>query len=201
MDETSRATILLLDDNSRIRSFVRPALEDAGFNCIEAEDGPTALEKVDTQRPDLVVLDIILKDRDFSGLDVCKEMRRKGISTPVIFLTIKDRAEDPRFMERAFSLGGDDYVSKREELRELELSLGLRPAEFLERKSDLEELIARIRARKRLSRADFGAVLGVSGQYIWMLERGDRKPSQALVIAISAKFGVGEDWLRSGRAR
>ncbi len=61
--------------------------------------------------------------------------------------------------------------------------------------------IARVRAKNGLSRADFGAVLGVSGQYIWMLERGARKPSQALIIAISVKFRVGEDWLRNGRAR
>ena len=43
-----RAKVLLVDDNPWVRSFVRPALEDAGFDCIEAEDGWTALEKVET---------------------------------------------------------------------------------------------------------------------------------------------------------
>ncbi len=143
----NRATVLLVDDNPRVRSFVRPALEDAGFNCIEAEDGWTALDVIDTQRPDLAVLDIMLGDDAMSGLDVCKAIRKKGIRIPVIFLTIKDRREDPRYLERAFQLGADDYVVKREELRQIEQRMGLAPAEFLERKSDIEELVARIKVR------------------------------------------------------
>ena len=104
-------------------------------------------DMLDSEKPDLVVLDILLGAEDMNGLDVCNKIRQKGLHTPVIFLTIKDRIEDPWYMERAFRLGGDDYVSKREELRRLEQELGLRPAEFLERKSDVEELIARISAR------------------------------------------------------
>ena len=136
-----------MDDNPRVRSFVRPALEDAGYSCLEAEDGWSALDLVESEKPDLVVLDILLGDDDMTGLDVCKQIRSQGNRVPVVFLTIKDRTEDPRYMERAFNLGADDYVTKREELRQLEQSLGLRPTEFLERKSDLEELIARIQAR------------------------------------------------------
>jgi len=56
-----------------------------------------------------------------------------------------------------------------------------------------------IRTRKKLSQAAFGARIGVSGRYIRMLEKGQRKPSQALVIAISVKFGVKVAWLRVGR--
>ena len=145
--EAGRHKILLVDDNPRVRSFVAPALERAGFQCIEAEDGWSALDMVDQENPDLVVLDIMLGDEEMTGLDVCKQIRQKGILTPVVFLTIKDRTEDPRYMERAFKLGGDDYVSKREELKQIENNLGLKPTEFLERKSDVEELIARIRAR------------------------------------------------------
>ena len=66
---------------------------------------------------------------------------------PVIFLTIKDRTEEPSYMEQAFRVGGDDYISKREELRRVEARMGLTPTEFLERKSDIEELLARIKAR------------------------------------------------------
>jgi CheY-like chemotaxis protein len=145
-----QAKILLVDDNPRVRSFVRPALEDAGFACIEAEDGLTALEKVDSEFPDLIVLDIMLGDDSLNGLDVCKRIRKKGIQIPVIFLTIKDRTEDSRYMDRAFQLGGDDYITKREELKRLEKSMGLPPTEFLGQKSDTEELIARIKARINL---------------------------------------------------
>ena len=139
--------VLLVDDNPRVRSFVRPALEEAGYACIEAEDGWSALHKVETELPDLVVLDILLGDEQMSGLDVCKRIREKGLRTPVVFLTIKDRVDDPDVMDRAFQLGGDDYVSKREELRRLEDHMGLSPTEYLERKSDTEELVVRVKAR------------------------------------------------------
>ena len=147
MQPPLRPKILLVDDNPRVRSFVRPALEDSGFDCIEAEDGYFALEMVDTESPDLIVLDIMLGDDSFNGLDVCKKIRERGLLTPVLFLTIKDRTEDPRYMEQAFRLGGDDYISKRVELRRIEQRMGLDPSDVLERKSDTEELIARIRAR------------------------------------------------------
>jgi len=139
--------ILLVDDNPRIRSFVKPTLEDAGFECIEAENGLAALEKIETQQPDLIVLDIMLGDDEMSGLDVCKVIRKRGDRIPVIFLTIKDRREDPRYLERAFQLGADDYVVKREELRQLEERMGIAPTEFITRKSDIEELLSRIKAR------------------------------------------------------
>ena len=142
-----RYKILIVDDNPRVRSFLRPALESAGFVCSEADDGWTALEKVERESPDLVVLDILLGDERMGGLDVCKKVRERGLRTPIIFLTIKDRAEDSYYMERAFQLGGDDYISKREELHQLEQSMGLSPTELQDRKSDVQELLARIRAR------------------------------------------------------
>ncbi len=151
MDALNRkATILLVDDNPGVRSFVKPALEDASFNCIEAEDGWSALEKIGTERPDLIVLDIMLGDEEMNGLDVCKKIRHDGNKTPVIFLTIKDRQDDPRYLARAFQLGADDYITKREELRQLESRMGITPTEFVGRKSDVEELIARIGARLSL---------------------------------------------------
>jgi DNA-binding response OmpR family regulator len=153
MATTDRSRILMVDDNDRVRSFVRPALEDAGFECLEASDGWTALGIIESQSPDLVVLDIQLGDQEMSGLDVCKRMREQGTPTPVIFLTVKDRIEEPFYMERALQLGADDYMTKREELGQLESKMGLIPTEHLERKSDMAELVARIRARLRDSDA------------------------------------------------
>ena len=148
-DNLGKPKILLVDDNPRVRSFVRPALEDAGYQCIEAEDGLTALALLDLESPDLVVLDIMLSDDpgDLSGLDVCKKIREQGLRIPVVFLTIKDRLDDSRYMEQAFRLGADDYISKREELQRVEQQMGLNPTEFLERKGDTEELLARVKAR------------------------------------------------------
>ena len=154
-ETTSRnQKILLVDDNPRVRSFVRPALEDAGFEYLEAENGQSALEKIENEHPSLIVLDIMLGDDTMTGLDVCKKIRKNGISTPVIFLTIKDRSDDPHYLERAFQLGADDYVTKREELRHMELSMGLPPTEFVGQKSDIDELITRIKARLLLQESE-----------------------------------------------
>ncbi|MFX1475906.1 MAG: response regulator transcription factor [Promethearchaeota archaeon] len=161
--DSKRAKILVVDDNPHVRSFLRPALEGAGFDCVEAEDGWTALSMVEESCPDLVVLDILLGDERMGGLDVCKRIREKGLRTPIIFLTIKDRAEDPYFMRRAFQLGGDDYISKREELHRLEQRMGLSPSELLDRKSDIDELLARIKIRLHQvdSRQEFDGYLRV----------------------------------------
>jgi CheY-like chemotaxis protein len=131
-DNLGQPKILLVDDNPRVRSFVRPALEDAGYQCIEAEDGLTPLALLDLESPDLVVLDIMLSNdpADLSGLDVCKKIREQGLRIPVVFLTIKDRLDDPRYMEQAFRLGADDYITKREELQRVERQMGLNPTEF-----------------------------------------------------------------------
>ena len=54
-----RRTVLLMDDNPQIRSFIRTALEDGGFNCLEAADGDEALYHAEAGHPDLIVLDIL----------------------------------------------------------------------------------------------------------------------------------------------
>lgn len=156
--------ILLVDDNPRVRSFIKPALEDAGFDCVEAEDGWIGLEKIEREQPDLVVLDIMLGDDEMSGLDVCKEIRKRGNRIPVVFLTIKDRRDDPRYLERAFQLGADDYITKREELKRLEERMGITPTEFITRKSDIEELISRIKARLNVidSAGEFNGYLRIN---------------------------------------
>ena len=71
----TRPTILLVDDNPQIRSFIRPALEDNGFNCMEAVGGDEAVYQAEASRPDLIVLVIELGDPDMDGLDVCKRIR------------------------------------------------------------------------------------------------------------------------------
>ncbi len=147
MNPSESPKILFVDDKANMRSFVGPAITAAGYQYLEAADGPTALFLIEEEQPDLIILDIMLDDPDFGGLDICKEIRSSGNQTPVIFLTVKDRAEDPRFLQRAFSLGGDDYITKREELLQIENNMGIRPTEYLESKSDIDELLARIQAR------------------------------------------------------
>ncbi len=143
---TRRPKVLHADDNPRVLSFVGPELIAAGFEYVSVNSGTEALAKVETEHPDMVVLDVMLGDTNLNGLDVCKKIREAGHKVPVIFLTVRDRADDSGTMKRAFSVGGTDYVSKREELRRIEERMGLIPTEFLERKSDVDELLTRIRA-------------------------------------------------------
>jgi two-component system OmpR family response regulator len=145
MSRESRPTILLVDDNPQIRSFIRPALEDSGFRCIEAVNGDEAVYAAETARPDLIVLDIELGDPAMDGLDTCKQIRSLGLVMPVIFLTVRATAED---LESGLRVAGpgSDYVGKLRELRQVE-GEGISNLQIARKGSDTRELIARIRAR------------------------------------------------------
>ncbi len=147
MCSEARRTVLLVDDNPQIRSFIRPALEDGGFNCVEAADGDEAVYQAEASQPDLIVLDIELGDRDMDGLDVCKRIRTLGITVPVIFLTVRATVED---LEYGLRVGGpgSDYVKKLEELRRMQVEgEEMGDVQLAVKAPDTHELLARIRAR------------------------------------------------------
>ena len=157
----TRPTILLVDDNPQIRSFIRPALEDNGFNCVEAVDGDEAVYQAEASHPDLIVLDIELGDPDMDGLDVCKRIRGLGLTMPVIFLTVRATAED---LEHGLRLAGpgSDYVRKLEELRRMQLDGEIvGNVQVAAKAPDTRELIARIRARLPLDVQQLGPDLRI----------------------------------------
>jgi DNA-binding response OmpR family regulator len=105
--------VLIVDDEQRIVSGVRKYFEQAGFDVLAAYDGPTGLSLARTERPDLVVLDLMLPGLD--GMDVCRELRRES-HVPIIMLTARvDEADRVIGLE----LGADDYVTKPFSPREL----------------------------------------------------------------------------------
>ncbi len=108
-----RPLILIVDDESRMRRFVRLNLETEGFDVIEAENAFEALEKVRTKMPDLVILDVAMPDMD--GFEALQRIREIS-DVPVIMLTVKDDEED---RIRGLDLGADDYVTKPFSPREL----------------------------------------------------------------------------------
>ena len=110
----SRPEILVVDDEPRIRRFLRTNLDLAGYVTIEAEDGPTALNLFEQHALQLVVLDIGLPG-DLDGFMVLERIRQTS-DTPVIMLTART-AEDDKV--RAFELGADDYLTKPFGSREL----------------------------------------------------------------------------------
>jgi DNA-binding response OmpR family regulator len=99
-------TILVVDDETTIVEVVKLYLEREGFRVIEALDGPSALAEVERQRPDLVVLDLMLPG--LGGLDITRRLRAQG-DLPIIVLTARG-AEADRVL--GLELGADDYVAK-----------------------------------------------------------------------------------------
>ncbi len=112
-DQFKNRSILVVDDEERMVRFIRLNLEHDGFQVISAYRGYEALEKVRTEMPDLVLLDVMLPDLD--GFEVLRLIRESS-NTPVIMLTAKGEEDD---RVRGLELGADDYVTKPFSPREL----------------------------------------------------------------------------------
>jgi two-component system OmpR family response regulator len=106
--------LLLVDDEDNLRSMLDAALRHNGFEVTAVASGREALDRVPSDHPDLVVLDVMLPDLD--GFEVCRRLRADGDRTPVLFLTARDATEDK---VRGLTLGGDDYLVKPFSLEEL----------------------------------------------------------------------------------
>lgn len=105
--------ILVVDDENRMVRFIRTNLEMDGFRVISASNGLEALEKVRTELPDLVILDVMMPEMD--GFETL-EMIRQQSNVPVIMLTVKSEDSDKH---QAFTAGADDYLTKPFSPREL----------------------------------------------------------------------------------
>jgi len=104
--------ILIVDDEERIRELIKLNLELAGYECFEAEDGDKAICLLDEINLDLVLLDIMLPNKN--GYELAPHFINKNI--PVIFLTAKDSVVDK---VKGLKLGADDYIAKPFESIEL----------------------------------------------------------------------------------
>ena len=109
------ATVLVVEDEQKLRDFVRSYLERAGFSVLTTGSGAEAINMAADSSPDLVVLDLGLPD--VPGETVARELRATG-PTPILMLTAKS-AEEERI--RGLELGADDYVTKPFSPRELVL--------------------------------------------------------------------------------
>jgi two-component system alkaline phosphatase synthesis response regulator PhoP len=98
--------ILVVDDEVPIQELIKFNLEQAGFEVEIADNGIVALEKFEANKPDLIILDLMLPGKD--GYDVCKAIRRTS-NVPIIMLTAKETE-----LERVLGLelGADDYITK-----------------------------------------------------------------------------------------
>jgi len=105
--------ILVIDDEPRIVEICRDYLKAAGFDVVTAADGQQGINLARREKPDLVVLDLMLPGMD--GLDVCRALRREG-NTPIIMLTARVEESDKLV---GLELGADDYITKPFSPREL----------------------------------------------------------------------------------
>jgi two-component system alkaline phosphatase synthesis response regulator PhoP/two-component system response regulator VicR len=121
--------ILICDDEESILSMVSLFLKREGYNVITAEDGKTAIEKLEKENPDLLILDVMLPD--ISGFDILKIIAPK-YKIPTIMLTAKSDIVDKVL---GLEFGADDYITKPFDMREL----SARIKALIRRMDDAEE--------------------------------------------------------------
>ncbi len=105
--------VLIVDDDSNICNLLRLYLEKEGFETATAEDGEKALELFESEKPDLILLDIMLPKLD--GWQICREIRKTS-QCPIIMITAKDETFDKVL---GLELGADDYIVKPFETKEV----------------------------------------------------------------------------------
>jgi two-component system copper resistance phosphate regulon response regulator CusR len=99
--------ILVIEDEKKTAAFLAKGLREAGFIVDLAPDGETGLEQARTTKFDLLVVDVMLPNKD--GWDVVAELRSDGVRTPILFLTARDSVRD---RVKGLELGADDYLVK-----------------------------------------------------------------------------------------
>lgn len=106
--------ILIVEDEAGIVQFLQQGLEEEGYQITSASDGLQGFELIQKQQFDLILLDWMLPK--MSGLDLCKAIRKKDTSTPILFLTAKDTVQDTI---EGIKAGANDYIKKPFSFEEL----------------------------------------------------------------------------------
>ena len=106
--------ILVVEDEKLISDIIKFSLEKEGYQVVTAYDGNEAIRLYEEQKPDLILLDIMLPNKD--GFEVCKGVRRAGLITPILMLTARSLTADKI---AGLKIGADDYVTKPFDMSEL----------------------------------------------------------------------------------
>ena len=162
--------ILIIEDNPKMAAAIEQGLVEQGYSADVAHTGFEGEEAAGSEPYDVIVLDLMLPDRD--GVDVCRNLRRRGVMTPILMLTALSGTQDK---VSGLEAGADDYLTK--------------PFEF-------EELIARVRAMLRRGKAGESSVLRFDDIELDLTKRVVRRAGQD--IRLSAKeFALLEYFVRN----
>lgn len=107
MTETEKPLIAIVEDDESVRKSLVLNFELESFRTVTATNGEEGLQVVEQHKPDLIILDVMMPKKD--GLQTCKELRNRGISTPIILLTARSAEVDKVL---GLELGADDYLAK-----------------------------------------------------------------------------------------
>jgi two-component system response regulator MprA len=171
--------ILVVDDDRAVRESLRRSLQFNGYTVQLAGDGQQAMEVLATQRPDAMVLDVMMPRVD--GLEVCRRLRGTGDDLPILVLTARDAVSD---RVAGLDAGADDYL----------------PKPFA-----LEELLARLRALLRRSPPEGVGALGAAGAALkfadLVLDQGTREVARGerLISLTRTEFSLLELFMRHPR--
>ena len=112
----TRQKILIVDDELDALTALKRALESDNYNVVEAVDGLSAIKKIKTEKPDIVLLDLMMPEID--GFEVCKRLKSDPLykHVPIIMLTAKGEINDKI---EGIEMGADDYVTKPFNLKEI----------------------------------------------------------------------------------
>ncbi|WP_417143437.1 response regulator transcription factor [Raoultibacter massiliensis] len=147
--------ILLVDDEASIERLVSSMIVDAGYEFAYSDNGFDALAVAEKEKPDLIIMDVMMPKMD--GFAACREMRQRGITAPIIFLSAKGDIVDKGI---GFQAGGDDYMVKPFDPRELlmHIEAHLRRANMASQAAPKDEVLAI--GRFALDMAQFRATKG-----------------------------------------
>jgi two-component system, OmpR family, copper resistance phosphate regulon response regulator CusR len=107
-------SLLLIEDETQVINFMRKGLEEEGFKVTVALDGNSGIELATQNAYDIILLDIMLPDRN--GIEVCKHLRMSNLQTPIVFLTALNTPDN---IAHGLNAGADDYVVKPFKFNEL----------------------------------------------------------------------------------
>ncbi|MCU0863391.1 MAG: response regulator transcription factor [Planctomycetes bacterium] len=163
---------LLIEDNARLAQSIKSGLEQQGYVVDVAATADEGDEIAVVHRHDVIVLDLMLGDRD--GIELCRQLRRQKVTTPILMLTALTATEDK---VKGLDAGADDYLTKP---------------------FQMDELLARLRSLLRRAQATEGAVLR-SGDLVMDLHE-HRVSQGGVAVKLSAKeFALLEYFLRNPR--